>query len=182
MHDAIEAPAAWVQRWAGLVPACGRVLDVACGHGRHARFFAARGHAVDAVDRNAAALEGIANLANLTNLANIRPLCADIEAEAWPYPPHVFSAVVVTNYLHRPLFPVLLDALAPGGVLIYETFALGNERFGRPSNPDFLLQPGELLEIVRERLRVVAYEDLVVETPRAACVQRVVAVYATNGQ
>ena len=89
--------------------------------------------------------------------------------------------MVVTNYLHRPLFPALLDALAPGGVLLYETFALGNERYGRPSNPDFLLQPGELLELVRGRLRVVAYEDLTVETPRAACVQRVAAVHATNG-
>ena len=175
MQGASVAPAAWVQRWAALVAARGRVLDVACGHGRHARFFAARGHAVDAVDRNAAALEGIANLANVT------PLCADIEADAWPYPACASSAVVVTNYLHRPLLPVLLDALAPGGVLIYETFALGNERFGRPSNPDFLLQPGELLELVRGRLRVVAYEDLVVEAPRAACVQRVVAVYATKG-
>ncbi len=179
MHDTVEGPAAWVQRWAALVPERGRVLDVACGHGRHARFFAARGHAVDAVDRNAAALDGLANLANL---ANIRPLCADIEAGAWPYRPHTYSCVVVTNYLHRPLFPALLDALAPGGVLIYETFALGNERFGRPSNPDFLLKPGELLELVRGRLRVVAYEDLMVETPRAACVQRIVAVYATNAE
>lgn len=173
-HDVIESPSAWVQRWAALVPTQGRVLDVACGQGRHARFFAARGNTVDAVDRNADAL------AVLDSVVNVTPLCVDIEAGAWPYAPRIYAALVVTNYLHRPLFETLLNALAPDGVLIYETFALGNERFGRPSNPDFLLKPGELLQTVRGRLRVHAYEDLVVKMPRPACVQRVVAVYATN--
>lgn len=150
------------------------MLDVACGHGRHARHFAGLGYAVDAVDRNAEAV------ASLNGFANITALQADIEAGVWPYSPGLFAGVVVTNYLHRALFPQLLDALAPGGVLIYETFALGNEQFGRPSNPDFLLKPGELLERVRGALEVVAYEDLVVDSPRPARVQRIRAARATN--
>jgi SAM-dependent methyltransferase len=167
-------PAGWVVRWAGLVPPMGRVLDVACGHGRHARWFAERGHVVDAVDRHANALEA------LRGVENIVPHCADIEAGEWPYTPGAFACVVVTNYLHRPLFPTLLDALAPGGLLLYETFALGNERYGRPSNPDFLLKPGELLAVVSGRLAVHAYEDLLLESPRPARVQRICARLATN--
>jgi SAM-dependent methyltransferase len=131
---------------------------------------------VDAVDRNAEAL------ASLASVAKVTPLCADIEGEggAWPYAPGAYGCVVVTNYLHRPLFVRLLGALAPGGVLIYETFALGNERLGRPSNPDFLLKPGELLGIVHGQLLVHAYEDLVVDVPRPARVQRICALRATN--
>ena len=174
MPGASEAPSAWVSRWSGVVPVRGRILDVACGHGRHARWFAARGHAVDAVDRNGVAL------ATLAEVAHVTPLCADIESGVWPYPRGVYAGVVVTNYLHRALFPTLLDALCPGGILLYETFAVGNERFGRPSNPDFLLQPGELLEVVRGRLRVCAYEDLIVDTPKPASMQRICAQYATN--
>ena len=102
-------------------------------------------------------------------------LAADLEAAAWPFAGRRFDAIVVTNYLHRPLLPVLVDSLEPGGVLVYETFARGNEKFGKPSNPDFLLAPGELLEAVRGRLRVVAYEDLVVTAPRPAAVQRLCA-------
>lgn len=156
-------------RWSDLLGEAGTVLDVACGTGRHAVFFAQRGHVVKAVDRDPAAL------AALTSHPRIQPLQADIEAGLWPYPGQTFDAIIVANYLHRPLLPVLVDALAPGGVLIYETFARGNERFGRPSNPAFLLRPGELLEAVRGRLRVIAYEDVQVEVPRPAMVQRICA-------
>jgi SAM-dependent methyltransferase len=157
-------------RWGSLVAPGGRVLDVASGKGRHARWFAACGHPVDAVDRDAEAV------AQLAAVRGINAVCADIEGGAWPFASGCYAGVCVTNYLHRPLFPTLLDALAPQGVLIYETFARGNERYGRPSNPDFLLTAGELLEVVRGRLRVLAYEDIVVEEPRPACVQRICAL------
>lgn len=171
-HD-IAAPSAWVVRWSGLVPAGGRVLDIACGNGRHARIFASRGHPVEAVDRDPALL------ARLTGIPGISARSADLEGGQWPFPGERFAGIVVANYLHRPLFPHLLAALATGGVLIYETFAAGNERYGRPSNPDFLLKPGELLDVVHGRLRVIAYEDLHVSEPRPAMVQRICATKAT---
>lgn len=115
----------------------------------------------------------------------IATLAADLEGAPWPLPADQrFGAVIVTNYLHRPLFARLIESLAPGGVLIYETFAAGNERIGKPSNPAFLLAPGELLDAVRGRLRVVAYEDGFIDAPRAAYVQRICAVHeaqADNG-
>ena len=169
-HPHPDTPSAWVCRWAGQVPAGGRVLDVAAGGGRHARWFAARGHPVDAVDRDAGALAGLAEMPGIT------ATCADLESGPWPYAGQTFAGIVVTHYLHRPLFPHLLAALAPGGVLIYETFAAGHEKYGRPGNPDFLLQPGELLEVVRGRFRVIAYEDVFVTEPRPAMVQRLCAV------
>ena len=167
-----DAPSAWVTRWAARVPAGGRVLDVACGGGRHTRYFAARGYSVVAVDRDPA------TPARLTGIPGVTALCADLEGAVWPFPGERFAGIVVTNYLHRPLFPHVLAALAPAGALIYETFAAGNERFGRPSNPAFLLHPGELLDVVRGRLRVLAYEDLQVADPRPAMVQRICAVNA----
>lgn len=170
VHYRVDTPSVWVCRWAGRISAGGRVLDVAAGSGRHARWLAARGHPVDAVDRDAAALGGLAGIPGIT------AICADLEVGAWPYAGQSFAGIVVTNYLHRPLFPHLLAALVPGGVLIYETFAAGNEKYGRPGNPDFLLKPGELLEIVRGRLRVLAYEDVFVTEPRPAMVQRLCAV------
>jgi len=171
----LDAPSAWVVRWAALAPAGCTVLDVACGGGRHARYFARLGHAVEAVDRDSAAL------ASLNGVNNVVTRCADLETGSWPYAPdsgRTFGAIVVTNYLHRPLFPLMLEALAPGGVLIYETFAIGNERYGRPSNPHFLLKPGELLDVVRGRCRVIAYEDIYVDHPRPAMVQRLCALRA----
>jgi len=168
-HHDNAAPSPWVVRWSGLVPAGGRVLDIACGSGRHARFFAARGHPVVAVDRDPARLDPLAGIPGISTL------CADLEKGPWPYAGQRFAGIVVTHYLHRPLFPHLLAALATGGVLIYETFSAGNERYGRPSNPAFLLNPGELLEAVRGRLRVIAYEELEVSEPRPAVVQRICA-------
>jgi SAM-dependent methyltransferase len=160
-------PSPWVQRFCGYIRPGGVVLDVACGSGRHARWLARLGFEVDAVDRAPELFE--------SPPVGVRLLGADLEAGPWPYPGRRFDAVCVTNYLHRPLMPVLADSLERGGILIYETFAQGNERFGKPSNPDYLLAPGELFDAVRGKLRVLAYEDLVVEDPRPAAVQRLCA-------
>lgn len=168
------APSSWLVRWAHLIAPGARVLDLACGQGRHTRWLADRGARVTAVDRDAAALATMATLANVTTLA------ADLEGAAWPFPADaMFDAVIVTNYLHRPLFPRIAASVAPGGVLIYETFAQGNERYGKPSNPLFLLAPGELLDVAREAgLRVAGFEDVTLPAPRAACVQRLCATRA----
>jgi SAM-dependent methyltransferase len=154
-------------QWAGLIAATANVLDVAAGGGRHSRFFAERGHKVTALERETAAL---------APHPDIEIVQADLEdGSPWPLPGRTFGAVVVTNYLHRPLFPALLDALAPGGVLLYETFMAGNERFGRPSNPAFLLKDGELLDLARGRLSVTAYEARMISEPKMAMVQRIAA-------
>lgn len=172
MNHAINTPSAWVTRFAPLVKAGGAVLDLAAGHGRHARHFAALGHPVVALDRDAEAL------ATLQDVAGIETQCIDLEGERarWPFAPAQFAGIVVTNYLYRPLFPALLNVLDGGGVLIYETFMLGNERHGRPSNPDFLLEPHELLQRVWGVLDVVAFEQGEVTTPKPAVVQRICAV------
>lgn len=162
-------PSPWVVRWASELAAGAYVLDVASGAGRHARFLADRGCVVTAVDRDAALI------GELAGVPDVATLVADLETAPWPLPGRRFAGVIVTNYLHRPLLPVLVDAVEPGGVLIYETFAAGNERFGRPSNPDFLLQPGELLELVRGRMRVLAYEDVFDPVPQPRMVQRICA-------
>ncbi|MFL6663747.1 MAG: class I SAM-dependent methyltransferase [Rhizobacter sp.] len=164
-HDAL-APSPWVQRWTVLVPAGAQVLDVACGHGRHVRWFAERGCHVTGVDRDAEALAPLAGIA--------QTLVADIEHGPWPLPGRRFDAVVVTNYLWRPLLPIIVDSVAEGGVLLYETFALGNETVGKPSNPDFLLRPGELLQAAMP-LRTVAFEDGFLTSPDRF-VQRIAAV------
>ncbi|ONT94234.1 class I SAM-dependent methyltransferase [Burkholderia cenocepacia] len=166
-HVGQAGPSRWVAQWARLVPAGGAVLDVAAGGGRHARWFASRGHPVVALDRDPAAL------AALRAIPGVDAREADLEGAPWPLPAgERFAAVIVTNYLHRPLWPHLRDAVAPGGVLIYETFAQGNETVGKPSNPAFLLAPGELLDAVHGHLRVVAYEDGFIAAPREAFVQR----------
>jgi SAM-dependent methyltransferase len=168
VHD-IDSPSPWVCRWAALIRPGGRVLDVACGHGRHLLYLRSLGLAVVGVDRDEAAL------AALGEIAGVEIHLADIEAGPWPFAPGGFDGVVVTNYLHRPLFPELVRALRAGGVLICETFALGNERYGRPSNPAFLLRPDELLHSV-EPLAVVAFEQGLVSAPKQAVMQRVCAV------
>jgi len=128
-------------RWTPLLPPAARVLDVACGHGRHVRWLAAAGHRVTAVDREAGLLAALDALAEA--------LQADLESGPWPLPERQFDAVVVTNYLWRPLFPALKAAVAPGGLLIYETFAQAHAALGRPRRPEFLLRPGELLDVLR---------------------------------
>jgi SAM-dependent methyltransferase len=161
----IVAPSGWVERWAAVI-APGAILDVACGSGRHARFLAGLGYSVTAVDREPQVIE------------SVRFLQADLEdGSPWPLPGERFQGIVVANYLHRPLFPVLADSLAPGGVLIYETFMLGNERYGKPSNPAFLLRPGELWQAFGG-LHVVAFEQGTVAEPKAATIQRLCAVRA----
>ena len=144
-------PSSWIVQWAGLIAPGAAVLDVAAGRGRHSRFFADRGHHVTALDRD-------------TGRMAPHPGIESVQAD-----------LVVTNYLHRPLFAALLDALAPGGVLLYETFMEGNQRFGEPSRPDFLLRDGELLDLVRGRLSVTAYEARMISEPRMAMVQRIAA-------
>jgi SAM-dependent methyltransferase len=167
-HAHLSEPSAWVVAHAGLVPAGGTVLDVAAGGGRHAKFFAARGHRVTAIDRDIGALIA---------LAGIDAQRADLEdGQPWPLPGRQFAGVVVTNYLHRPLFEALAASVAPGGALIYETFARGNGRYGKPDNPDFLLADNELLNAFAPRLRVVAYTHGYLEAPRPALVQRIAAV------
>lgn len=150
------------------------MLDLACGQGRHAVYLADRGHAVLACDRDPLAM------ASMAGVPGIETALADLEnASPWPFSGKRFAAIVVTNYLHRPLFPRLVEALAPGGVLIYETFALGNELFGKPSNPAFLLNPDELLEAFRPELSVVAFEQGETARPKPAIVQRLCAVRGT---
>lgn len=168
---AAQAPSAWIVRFAHLIPAGARVLDLACGRGRHARYLASRGCSVLAVDRDAAAL------AFLAGVRRVEARALDLEGGAWPLAGERFDAIVVANYLHRPTFAHLLDALDPAGALLYETFAAGNEAHGRPANPAFLLEPGELAERVRGRLAVVAFEQGVATADgRTAVVQRLAAV------
>jgi SAM-dependent methyltransferase len=174
-HHALQTPSPWVVRWAPLIPPGGEVLDVACGSGRHTRYLAARGCRVLAIDRDAAAL------AALADIPGVHIQAADLEAGPWPFAPARFDGVIVANYLHRPLFGALVTALRPGGVLVYETFMQGNEAFGRPSNPGFLLRPGELLEAFGQGLAVVAFEQGRVDAPKPAVIQRICAARVTAG-
>jgi SAM-dependent methyltransferase len=161
-------PSDWIVRWSHLLAPGATVLDVACGTGRHMRWFSGRQHAVTGVDRAAEALKAAAHFG--------RTVQADIEADPWPFARQAFGAVIVTNYLWRPRLSEVLAALAPGGVLLYETFASGNESVGKPSNANFLLVPGELLAAcAASDLRIVAYEDGFIAEP-ARFVQRVAAV------
>ena len=166
--DARGAPLPWIVRWADLVMPGATVLDLAAGRGRHALFFAERGHKVVAVDRDTS---------RLPDHANIEPRIADLEdGSPWPLSRR-FGAAVVSNYLHRPLLPALLDTIEPGGVLLYQTFMEGQQRFGKPANPAHLLRDGELLELVRDRFSVTAYEAGLISGPaaRTSMVQRLAA-------
>jgi len=168
---AVLAPSGWVTRFAGLIRPGGQVLDLACGSGRHLRWLAERGWRLTGVDRDADAVAPLRGVAEI--------VLADIEGGPWPLAERRFDGIVVTNYLWRALLPRIHAALAPGGVLIYETFAIGHELFGRPSNPDFLLQPGELLRAF-PGLHVVAYEDGLERGPDRR-VQRLAAVAPAAG-
>lgn len=165
MHGTGE-PSDWIRRFSPLVRPGARVLDVASGAGRHSRWFAARGAQVTAVDRDAQALQQLGPVA--------RVVCADMENGPWPLPGETFDAIVITHYLWRPLWPVLLGSLNPQGLLLVETFALGHGRLGRPRNPDFLLRPGELLQVAQTPLpglssagglHILAYEDGLLGNP-----------------
>ena len=167
-------PSPWVLRFAPLVREGGSVLDLACGTGRHAAHFAARGHRVTALDRD---------ISRLPTTDELEALEANLEdGSAWPLPGRTFDGIVVCNYLFRPLFPVLLNSLSAGGVLIYETFATGNEKFGKPRNPDFLLRRGELLDVFGKTLDIIAYEFGTVHSPAPAAIQRIVAVRPNDKQ
>lgn len=161
-------PSPWIRRWMPLAPPGGRVLDVACGWGRHLRWFLDAGFAGTAVDRDVSAVEDLADRAEI--------LAYDLEdGSPWPFTGRTFDVVVVTNYLFRPLFPALEQSVAPGGVLLYETFMRGNEAYGRPRNPDHLLAPGELLHAF-PGLQTVAFEQGTIETCGTGVVQRIVCV------
>lgn len=178
-HHGLEPPSGWVKRWAHLLPSNEsvvdheslQVLDLACGHGRHMQFLAGLGHTVLGVDRNAEALKTASQWGET--------LQADIENAEWPLEGRSFKGVVVTNYLWRDLFPQILNSVAEGGVFIYETFSQGNQVFGKPSRPEFLLQPGELLQLC-SGLRIVAFEEGFVPSPDRL-IQRVVAIRVPSG-
>jgi SAM-dependent methyltransferase len=167
----IIPPSPWVVRHAGLIPAGGKVLDLACGSGRHACLLAGLGYTVAAVDRN---LEAISKMSTVPGIVVTQ---LDLEGDDWPLAGQTFDGVVVTNYLWRPRLPDVLAMLAPGGVLIYETFMLGNEAYGKPSSPAFLLRPGELREVVEAAsLREIAFDEGYTDSPKPAMRQAICAV------
>jgi SAM-dependent methyltransferase len=169
-HDVIADASPWVRRFAPVIPKGGLILDLACGAGRHTVLLASLGHQILAVDRDISMMETLKS-------ALIQTLELDLEGSEWPLLKQEFSAIVVTNYLYRPFLDELPKMLCEGGVLIYETFAEGNAQFGKPSNPNFLLKPGELLALAqRSGLKVIAYEDIYLDQPKPAMVQRICAV------
>ncbi len=173
------SPSEWVMQYTPLIPKMGEialksapsVLDLACGKGRHTRYLLDLGFLVTAVDRN------VAGLADLTDHPGLEIIEADLETPtaAWPMDRRLFAGIIVTNYLRRPLIPHIIEAIAPGGILIYETFGQGNERFGRPRNPDHLLCPGELEQAVAGKMTVIAYAHGTTNAPRPAVIQHICA-------
>ena len=169
-HNAISKPSPWVERFEPLIPKGGRILDLAAGSGRHSSFFLGCGHSVLAVDQDIAALSSIHH-----DQLEVRAL--NLEGAEWPLIDEQFNAIIVTNYLYRPHLYHLPGMLSAGGLLIYETFAVGNAQFGKPSNPNFLLNTGELLDLAaRKHLKVMAYEDILQKEPKAAMIQRICAL------
>ena len=170
LHDVIVKPSSWVARFAPLIPKGGVVLDLACGSGRHSQLLANLGYSVLAVDQDISAIEAL-------NSSSIIPKCLNLEQDGWPLLESKFGGIVVTNYLYRPHLDRLPELLEEGGILIYETFAQGNGEFGKPSNPNFLLKPAELLTFAaRHSLKVMAYQDIYVDQPKPAMVQGLCAV------
>jgi SAM-dependent methyltransferase len=170
MHAPYEPPSSWLIRHAPLIRPGGTVLDLACGSGRNARWLAEQGWGVEAVDRDEVAIAG------LQQIAGLHAFQADLENAPWPFAGRTFDGIVVCRYLYRPLLPLLAESLATSGVLIYETFMLGQEKFGRPQNPDFLLKPNELLDVFAGRLAINAFEQGVVELPKPMVTQRICAI------
>ena len=174
-HLGPAEPSSWVTRFAPLAPVGGAVLDLACGGGRHGRHFLERGHPVLLLDRD------VSDVRDLAGRDNVEIVEADLEGgAALPFAGRQFAAIVVTNYLWRPIMPLLADAVAEGGLLIYETFGLGNEEYSRPRNPDHLLRAGELLEAFGKDLQVVAYEHGLRHDPKPRVIQRIAAVKGTS--
>lgn len=167
----IPPPANWVVKHGGVIPPGGTVLDVACGPGRHGRFFRSLGHPVVFLDRD------ITQVADMASIDDVEIVAQDLEGgRPWPLTGRQFAGVIVVNYLYRPILPALVAAVQPGGALIYETFAVGNEAYGHPTNPDYLLHREELLIAVRPELVVMAYEDVEETEPRPTVRQRILAV------
>ncbi|MGZ4975676.1 MAG: class I SAM-dependent methyltransferase [Methylobacter sp.] len=168
-HYLLEKPSFWIVKHAPLIPKAGRVLDLACGNGRHAIWLAEQGYQVEAIDRDAQVVS------SMEGMDNINVFIVDLEAGDWPHSDRKYDGLIVSRYLYRPLLHTLPAMLNPGGVLIYETFMVGNERYGKPSNPDFLLQSDELLEVYSPVLKIIAFEQGEETMPRPAVMQRICA-------
>ena len=168
-HTELVSASAWIERWHKNFGSGSKVLDLACGGGRHGRLFLEKGATVTFIDIDTA---GVSDLVAHDRAEVVQ---ADLESNPWPLDDRQFDAIVVTNYLHRPLFPRLIAAVAPGGWLFYETFAVGNERYGRPTNPDFLLKHDELKNQVSGELEVIGYAHSMRVLPKRAVMQHIAA-------
>jgi len=164
-----ESPSSWIVKFAPLIKSQGLVLDLACGSGRHAKWLAQQGYQVDALDRDPIATS------SMQGIDGIRIQLTDLETTEPPSFEHSYDGIIVSRYLHRPLLTSLATILKPGGILIYETFMRGNERYGKPSNPDFLLMPDELLNTYSPLLNVISFEQGEVMEPKPAMLQRICA-------